>query len=258
MAGFHSATDMSFTVLLPSLGLFAALYAFGYFIILKNWKGKNRFEAASCGISFVHATIVCILSAHDMRSNPWKLDAPNTDLENKIMEFSTAYFVVDLLHYLLANPSDHLFIFHHIATSFYLVTCRYYAGHGGLSAISLIAAGESTTPLQNVWTISRMAKTESALANMIYSSVSPFFTVYFTVVRCIVGPWLAWKLASFYLAGKADAVIPYWMASSWMVTVILALFGSTIWVYKLWTGLIRFYAKRGTPKGKLGAQKEEV
>lgn len=258
MAGFHSATDMDFTVLLPSLGLFAALYAFGYFIIFKNWKGKNRFEAASCGISFVHATIGCILCAHDMRSNPWKLDAPNTELENKIMEFSTAYFVVDLLHYLLANPSDHLFIFHHIATSFYLVTCRYLAGHGGLSAISLLAAGESTTPLQNVWTISRMAKTESALATMIYTSVSPFFTVHFSLVRCIVGPWLAWKLASFYLAGKADAVIPYWMVSSWMVTVILALLGSTIWVYKLWTGLIRFYAKRGTPKGKLGAQKEEV
>jgi hypothetical protein len=43
-----------------------------------------------------------------------------------------------------------------------------------------------------------------------------------------------------------------------MVTVILALLGSTIWVYKLWTGLIRFYAKRVTPKDKLRAQKEEV
>ncbi|KAH9326547.1 hypothetical protein KI387_006725, partial [Taxus chinensis] len=191
----------------------------------------------------VHGTASCLLSAYDMLKNPWKLDAPNTYLENKIMEFSTAYFAVDLLHYLLVNPSDYLYIFHHTATSFYMLSCRYFTGHGGLSAISLIAAGEATSPFQNVWTVSRMARTGSALANRIYTSLSPFFTVYFTVMRCVVGPYLTWKLSAFYFAGKADAVIPRWLAYSWMITVIFAIFGSTIWVYKLWTGLIRFYAR---------------
>uniref|UniRef100_A0A0D6QVR7 TLC domain-containing protein n=1 Tax=Araucaria cunninghamii TaxID=56994 RepID=A0A0D6QVR7_ARACU len=244
---------MDFHVLLPSIVLFAALYAFGYFVVFRKWKGKNRFEAASCGISLVHGTITCLASVYDMLHSPWKLDAPNTLLENQIMEFSTAYFVVDLLHYLLVNPSDYLFIFHHFATSFYMLTCMYYTGHGGLSAISLIAAGEATSPLQNVWTVSRMARAESELANRVYTSLSPFFTVYFTFMRCIVGPYVTWNLASFYIAGKADAVIPRWLAYTWMITVFMAIFGSIIWVYKLWAGLIKFYSR----KGKVRAQKAD-
>eukprot|EP01018_Ginkgo_biloba_P020797 Gb_09304 [translate_table: standard] len=248
---------MQSPVLLGSLGLFAALYAFGYFVLFRSWKGKNRFEAASCGISLVHGTTTCLLSTYDMLKNPWKLDAPNTDLENKIMELSIAYFMVDLLHYLIVNPSDYLYIFHHIATSCYMSSCRYYTGHGGLSAISLVATGEATSPFQNVWTISRMARTESPLANRIYTLMSPYFTLFFTVMRCIVGPYLTWKLARFYFAGKADAVIPRWLAYTWMIIVILAILGSTVWVYKLWAGLIRFYARKRSPKNKVRDQKEE-
>ena len=33
-------------------------------------------------------------------------------------------------------------------------------------------------PVQNVWTISHIARMDSTLANMIYTFVSPFFTVY--------------------------------------------------------------------------------
>ncbi|GLJ34093.1 hypothetical protein SUGI_0685340 [Cryptomeria japonica] len=190
-------------------------------------------------------------------SYPWKLDAPNTNLENKIMEFSLAYFAIDMIHYILVNPSDYLFILHHVATSTYMISCRYYTGHGGISAISLMCTGEATSPFQNVWTVARMGRGESPLASRIYAAMSPAFTVYFTIMRCIVGPYIAWELGSFYFPGKADKVIPRGIAYFWMVTVILAIVGSTVWVYKLWTGLIKFYARKRSPSHKTNIKKAE-
>ena len=70
-----------------------------------------------------------------------------------------------------------------------------------------------------------------ALENMIYTYVSLFFTMYLSRIychECIVFPWLKWNLDSFYLAGKVDVIIPHWMDFSWMVTVILSLFGNNI------------------------------
>jgi len=233
-----------------SLLFFAVLYAFGYFFLFKKWKGTNRFEASSCLNSFVHGMVAIIFCSYDVMTNPWKLDAPNTGLENKLMEFSLAYFAIDLIYYILINPSDYLFILHHIATSTYMSSCRYYTGHGGLSAISLMGTGEATSPFQNVWTLARMARVESPLANRIYTGLSPIFTVYFTIMRCIVAPYLAWLLGSFYFPGKADKVIPRGIAYFWMFTVVLAIVGSGIWVYKLWIGLIRFNAKKKSAKAK--------
>uniref|UniRef100_A0A0D6R482 TLC domain-containing protein n=1 Tax=Araucaria cunninghamii TaxID=56994 RepID=A0A0D6R482_ARACU len=232
-------------VFLYSLPVFALIDAFAYFVLFKNWKGAKRFEAASCCVSFIHGIAAVVLCSYDLISTyPWKLDAPNTSLENNIMEFSLAYFAIDMLYYIFINPSDYLFILHHIATSSYMISCRYYVGHGGVSTISLICTGEATSPFQNVWTLARMAREESPLAGRIYASLSPVFTVYFTIMRCVVGPYMAWKLCSFYLPGNADMVIPRGLAYFWMVLVILAIVGSSVWVYKLWAGLIKFYGKK--------------
>lgn len=240
-----------------SLLFFAVLYIFGYFFVFKNWKGTGRFEAASCLNSFVHGIVAVIFCSYDILTNPWKLDAPNTDIENKIMDFSLAYFAIDLIYYLVINPSDYLFILHHIATSTYMSSCRYYTGHGGLSSICLMCTGEATSPFQNVWTLARMARGESPLANKIYTGLSPIFTVYFTIMRGIVGPYLAWQLGSFYIPGKADKVIPRKLAYFWMFIVILAIVGSFVWVYKLWIGLIRFNAKKKAANRAAKMQKTE-
>ncbi|KAJ7518775.1 hypothetical protein O6H91_20G008200 [Diphasiastrum complanatum] len=232
------------SVLFWSIGLFVMLYALGFFMIFRKWKGRDRFEAASCGLSLVHGIVCTVLATYDVVCTEWKLDAPNTLLENKIMEFSIAYFIVDFLHYLYAAPDDYLFILHHIATSTYMFSCRYYTCHGAKSATSLIAVGEITSPLQNIWTLARMARNESPFARQIYLSLSPPFTFIFTFFRVFVGPYMLWELGKFYLTGKADAVIPTWLAYSWILKSALAVCGSMIWVYKLWVGLYRFYTRQ--------------
>jgi hypothetical protein len=226
--------------------MFAVIYLVGYFVIFRNWRGRPRFDASSCGISLVHGTLSAILATQDILSQPWALDAPNSLRQKQIMEYSMAYFFIDLLNYMYAAPDDFLFIGHHIATFTYMFSCRYVTGYGATSVMCLIAAGEATSPVQNIWTLARMSRNESPLAKRIYTSLSPPFTVYFTLVRGILGPYLVWELGKFYLAGKADAVVPRWLAYCWMFKIAFAIFGSMVWVYKLWVGLIKFYGNRQT------------
>ncbi|XP_024392051.1 TLC domain-containing protein At5g14285 [Physcomitrium patens] len=233
--------------LLASVGLFTAVYFYGYFFVFhKLWKGRARYDAASCGISLAHGTVVAALACYGICSQEWVLDAPNTYFQDKIMEYSMAYFIVDLLNYFIAAPDDYLFIGHHIATLTYMISCRYFVRHGAVSVMCLIAAGELTSPVQNIWTLSRMAREDSPTAKKIYTNLSPFFTLFFTIVRGGFGPYLTWTLGKFYLGGHADKVMPRWLAYCWMFKVAFAIFGSMVWVYKLWVGLIKFYSKKGS------------
>eukprot|EP00245_Coleochaete_scutata_P010119 TRINITY_DN3495_c0_g1_i1.p1 TRINITY_DN3495_c0_g1~~TRINITY_DN3495_c0_g1_i1.p1 ORF type:complete len:251 (-),score=21.89 TRINITY_DN3495_c0_g1_i1:1209-1961(-) len=227
--------------------MFVLVYTFSYFTIFRSWKGKNRFEAASCMISLLHSTTTATLSSRDFFELPWKLGATNTVYQNTTLDFSTAYFAVDMLHFLLFVPNDYLFMAHHIATSTYMLTCRHY-NHGAMSVMTLLFLGEVTSPLQNIWTLARMAKDESPFARTLYIWLSPFFTVFFTLIRGCLGPYILYELGSFYLTGGADGVIPRPLAWAWMLKVTIAVSGSGLWVYKLWRGLIKFYSN--SAKGK--------
>lgn len=174
---------------------------------------------------------------------PWLLAAPNTALQNKILEFSLAYFIVDSVHLILMSP-DTLFILHHIGGTFYMLSSRAYVKRGALSALSLMGAGELTSPLQNSWTLSRLCKKHSPFAERVYQAISLPFTLVYTVVRLGLGPYLVYEVAQFYVRGGADGVIPRWLAYTWSVIITLAELGSLAWVYMLWAGLIRFYKRR--------------
>lgn len=230
-------------VLIGSLGLFAVVYSIGYMWIFKTWAGRQRCDAAGCGMSLLHGAAVAYLATWDVLFTMWMLDGRNTPRQNRIMEFSIAYFMMDILNYFLTAPEDCLFIGHHMATLTYMVSCRYYTGHGAASVMRLIAAGEITSPMQNLWTLARMAREGSPLARHMYRYLSPIFTILFTVIRGVIGPYLVWALGRFYIVGKADAVVPRCMAYSWLFKVTFAVCGSMVWVYKLWVGFFKFYKK---------------
>ena len=160
------------------------------------------------------------------------------------MSFSISYFIVDLFHYLLFVPGDFKFILHHLATSMYMISCKYYTKHGGLSVIALMGLGEVSSPLQSLWTISRFGQTVSPVAKAFYESSSLPFTLLFTFTRGFLGPILTWNLCRFYLSNRAGHVIPYWIATFWMALVIIGMSGSMMWLLSLWAGLRRFNAKK--------------
>ncbi|XP_024543881.1 TLC domain-containing protein At5g14285-like [Selaginella moellendorffii] len=236
--------DLWSPVLLYSVVLFAAIYGISYQTLFRKWRGIKRYEAASCAVSIIHGTTITALAGYNAWQSPWDLAAPNSATQNKILEYSTAYFLVDLAHYLLVAPGDYLFILHHIATSSYMISCRYFVGHGALSAMAMVAVGEATSPFQNIWTICRMGRDISPAMKTVYERLSPFFTVIFTVFRVGLGPVLVFRISKFYLSGAADGVIPRLLVRCWMAKSALALVGSLVWVYKLWAGLIKFYASK--------------
>ena len=168
------------------------------------------------------------------------LDSQNTSFQNALMEFSSAYFIVDLLHYAIYVPDQVLFILHHIATTTYMFSCRFYTHHGAISVMFLLGLAESTSLIQNIWTISLIYRYLK-----FHRFLNIFFIPVYTVARGVLGPLLTWKLCAFYLFGGADHVIPRWLVSYWMFTVVFAIAGSILWVSTLWAKLLsRIIQKR--------------
>lgn len=226
------------SVLVSCSAVFIAIYFLAFFGVFCSWKRKSRFEAASCCMSLVHGTTATFMASYDVFRSPWNLSAPNTAFQEKLMEFSSAYFLVDLFHYALFVPDEPLFILHHIATTTYILSCRYYTHHGAVSVVALLGLAESTSTLQNIWTLARLASDDSFAARRIYHGVYPFFIVAFSFVRGVLGPCLTWNLCKYYFTGQADSVIPRWLVSYWMTTVILAISGSLFWISGQWASFL--------------------
>ena len=126
----------------------------------------------------------------------WKTQKmQNTPLENAVMEFSIAYFLVDSMHYLVFFPDDFVFIAHHLATFFVMASCRYFVGHGGLTVMSLLFLAEITSACQNAWTLARIARLESSQVALIYKILSPLFYSFYTFILGFVAPILIYCLA---------------------------------------------------------------
>lgn len=221
--------------------IFTAIYMIGFFGVFPYWKRKYRLEAASCCMSLLHGTPASLAAAYSILRTQWELDAPNTAYQDRVMEFSAAYFLVDLSHYVLFVPDDFLFILHHLATTTYILSCRYYTKHGAVSVMALLGLAECTSLFQNIWTLLGLASGDSFTARRIYYSFYPAFITLFTFVRGILGPCLTWNLCKFYFSGQADSVISRWLVSYWMTTVILAISGSIFWVSGLWVRFVSFY-----------------
>lgn len=234
---FHSP------VLFAAFGMFLIVYALGYLKLFRHWKPNDRAGASSCCTSLAHGTPAAFLAAYCMLKSPLEPARQNTPLENAVMEFSIAYFLVDSMHYLIFFPDDFVFIAHHLATFCVMASCRYYVGYGGLTVMSLLFLAEITSGCQNAWTLARIARLESSRIELIYKILSPLFYSFYTVVRGFVAPILIYYLAQFYIHGKADDVIPRWLAYCWIAIVVMAIFGSMAWILNLWIELFRYNAR---------------
>ncbi|ONI30146.1 hypothetical protein PRUPE_1G233600 [Prunus persica] len=183
--------------------IFLLIYLFAYFVVFRNWGPKHRPEASSCLISLAHGPTAAIMSIYSIlhsRKAP-TFASPNDTLQNTILEFSIAYFFLDLLHYLLFFPSDVLFILHHLATLYVFTTCRYVVHHGAYAILVLLFLAEITSGCQNVWTLASYRRADSPAA------------------------------AKF---GAAEPKIPRWAWVSWMVVILIAIGLSILWVLNLW------------------------
>ncbi|KAL8535191.1 hypothetical protein ACS0TY_010989 [Phlomoides rotata] len=137
---------------------FIFIYILGYLTIFRNWNKKHKSEASSCLMTLAHGTpalILSIFSIQQSQNNTLQLDftSPNTPFQNLVLEYSIAYFLMDLVRYVVLIPTDVLFISDHLATLYVLTTCRYLFEHGAVAILGILILGERTTTCQNTWSL---------------------------------------------------------------------------------------------------------
>jgi hypothetical protein len=118
------------------LVMYAAIYCVGQLFVFRRWALRQRLDGSSCLISLFHGTPAALAAAGTILALPAgfrSFAAPNARLQDHVLDYSIAYFTMDLLHYLAFLPADVLFIAHHLATLFVFLTCRYMVRHGALS-----------------------------------------------------------------------------------------------------------------------------
>lgn len=223
----------------PFFFFFLAIYLIGYSILFRNKNPKIRSEFSSCLISLFHGTPAAIFGAISIFSDPNSGFASlNTAFQKTVLDYSIAYFVTDLLHYVVFFPSDVLFIAHHLATLFVIVTCRHVVSHGAFSVVVLLVLAEVTSACQNTWTLTGACRKENRFAARVYDVLSPPFYVLYSIVRGFVGPYFVFRMVLFYASGLAYGLVPTWIWVSWAVVVISAIGVSILWVYTRWVELI--------------------
>ncbi|KAI5651127.1 hypothetical protein M9H77_37132 [Catharanthus roseus] len=220
--------------------VFLAIYIISYFIIFRNWTPKLRPEASSCIISICHGTPAVFLAYRAIFSDPNRdFHSLNTPFQNLVLDYSIAYFLMDLCHYVVFYPGDVLFIAHHLATLFVFITCRYLVLHGAYSLLVLLILAEVTSLCQNVWTLAGARRSDSEFADKVYQYLSPPFYALYTVVRGFAGPFFLYQMFVSYFGGAVDNVIPKWVWISWILVVGMAISVSILWVVNHWIELYR-------------------
>jgi hypothetical protein len=154
------------------------------------------------------------------------------------------------IHYLAFLPGDVFFIAHHLATLFVFLTCRYLVRHGAYALLVLLVLAEVTSLLQNVWMLAGIWRDQSPAAARVYGTLSPPFYALYTLVRGVAGPLFLLKMAAFYLSGQAVDVIPWWVQISWILVVDTAIAVSNLWIWNLWTEVVREWKQQAPPKSK--------
>lgn len=224
----------------PFFFMFLSIYLIGYLIVFRNRNPNIRSEFSSCLISLFHGTPAAILGAAAIFADANRgFAAANTPFQKTVLDYSTAYFVTDLLHYVVFFPADVLFIAHHAATLFVIVTCRHVVSHGAFAVVVLLVLAEVTSMCQNVWTLAGACRKEEPFAARVYDALSPPFYVLYSIVRGFVGPYFMYRMVLFYASGLAHGLVPIWVWASWVVVVVMAIGVSILWICSRWLEFFR-------------------
>ncbi|KAK7265093.1 hypothetical protein RJT34_32709 [Clitoria ternatea] len=224
----------------PFFLIFLTIYLIGYFIVFRNYSPMIRPESSSCLISIFHGTPAALLAGAAILADADRgFAAPTTAFQKLVLDYSTAYFLTDLLHYMIFSPRDVLFIAHHLATLFVVGTCRHVVSHGAFSVLVLLVLAEVTSACHNAWTLAGARRTDNPRAAKLYDALSVSYYTVYSVIRGLVGPYFMYRMVAFYARGGARGLVPVWVWVSWVLVVVMAIGVSIMWISNLWVQLYK-------------------
>lgn len=227
---------MEFQIFFFFLFMFLFVYLFAYFVVLCKWGPKHRLEASSCFISLAHGSPVVIMAIAAILQAPNMADfaAQNTKFQGLVLQYSIAYFLVDLLHCMLFYPRDFLFICHHLAVLYVFLSCHYLVRHGAVPILVLLVVAELSSGCQNVWALAGYRRGDVKAAAKFQDFLAPYFYTFYSILRGGLAPVILHKMGVFYVSGLAENLIPKWAWISWMGVIATAIFVSILWIGNHW------------------------
>lgn len=201
---------------------------------------------ASYGTSTIHALVLIAASWPELST--WtrtsrNLDLPNTPMQSLILEFSLAYMIFDFIYMVSFEPGDYLMLGHHILAGAYNAVALHLK-FGAISAILPFFMGELSSPLFNIFNVSKSLRSSRAWAAKIFPIASTLFTFAFLLCRSVIGPPIMSWFVYHMLVNSSH--IPRIWSIFMSLTVTIGMIGSQIWAFKLFRGWRKMISKRKT------------
>jgi len=194
----------------------------------------SRFMGIAHSSTVAPLSILCLYYAWPN----WNYTGPLSYIEERTIEITFAYFMADLVHFVLYEPDDYLLLVHHaICVGFFSHVS--YLHKGGLAAMVAICTGEVTNPLQSSWFLAKLSGNKK-----LYGQLSGFFTTAFFILRVLILPPWAYFLIRDFFAGAQRGDITFGTAYGWSGTVLFMCLASWAWSYLICAGYRKFRAKQ--------------
>jgi TLC domain len=217
-----------------------------YFEASLGWPrhSKRKKDAAAGVASIVHAvTLVTSLGVllwsqpYSPSSNTSKQTQETKDATTALLQFCTGYMLYDALGMVMDNwntggltGGDGLFIAHHIATSFCMISCL-VIGAGHHSVLMLMFLGELTNPLGSLHSITRYAiqlEGPETFWHTLHPYVEWTFAASYGVIRALVAPAFLMHM-TFDLLGRGRRNVPLSISLVWLFLMWGVIIGSIPW-----------------------------
>lgn len=215
-------------------------------------KKHPSLEASASLVATVHSVLlvpglVASFLSHPYRPSERLANAPTWWQESStaLIQFCTGYMLYDgiwnilILHYSAYEPSDWMFLGHHLATTIYMSSAR-YVGAGTSSALMCMLLGESTNPLQNLSLVSQYAMAldccNGARMRLAHRALEILFSACYLFVRAVVGPVVCLHMTYKLVVGRE---VPTPLKTVWILLIWGVMVGSIPWIQDCWTTLQR-------------------